>query len=196
MSERMEALLFASFFATPLHLYVGGGETTPDAGSTTHLALYAASAFVIGTLILSATRNLLSWLNPQAARGSHSGEAAATAAEQRAASRSPSPHHRPKPSTTRPPSRLQLTTGQQPHPPPTPKACLQHHHTPAAAAAATAPLATTHLFARKVFAWKVGPRALGWSTSQSPNANASSSSMLRSGCASGGAYSSNIASHF
>ena len=139
MSERMEALLFASFFATPLHLYVGGGETTPDAGSTTHLALYAASAFVIGTLILSATRNLLSWLNPQAARGSHSGEAAATAAEQRAASRSPSPHHRPKPSTTRPPSRLQLTTGQQPHPPPTPKARLQHYHTPAAAAAATAP---------------------------------------------------------
>ena len=100
MSERMEALLFASFFATPLHLYVGGGETTPDAGSTTHLALYAASAFVIGTLILSATRNLLSWLNPQAARGSHSGEAAATAAEQRAASRSPSPHHRPVHHTT------------------------------------------------------------------------------------------------
>ena len=80
-------------------------------------------------------------------------EAAATAAERRAASRSPSPHHRqttmessnadasaapcaPKPSTTRPPSRLQLNTGpEQPHPPPTPKAPSQHHRTPAAATA-------------------------------------------------------------
>ena len=149
----MEALLFASFFATPLHLHVEGGETTPDAGSTAHLALYAASAFVICKLISSATRNLLSWLNPPAAGGSHSREAAATAAERRAASRSPSPHHRqttmessnadasaapcaPKPSTTRPPSRLQLNTGpEQPHPPPTPKAPSQHHRTPAAATA-------------------------------------------------------------
>ena len=152
----MEALYAASAFATPLHLYVfESEETTPDAGSTAHLALYAASAFVIYKLI---TRNLLlaSWpLNPPAARGSHFREAAATAAERRAASRSPSPHHRqtimessnadasaapcapPKLSTTRPPSRLQLNTGrpEQPHPPPTPKAPSQHHCTPAAATA-------------------------------------------------------------
>ena len=150
----MEALYAASAFATPLHLYVfESEETTPDAGSTAHLALYAASAFVICKLISSATRNLLSWLNPPAAGGSHFREAAATAAERRAASRSPSPHHRqttmessnadasaapcaPKPSTTRPPSRLQLNTGpEQPHPPPTPKAPSQHHRTPAAATA-------------------------------------------------------------
>ena len=146
----MEALYAASAFATPLHLYVfESEETTPDAGSTAHLALYAASAFVIYKLIM---RNLLlaSWpLNPPAARGSHFREAAATAAERRAASRSPSPHHRqtimessnadasaaqcvPKPPTTRPPSRLQLNTGpKQPHPLPTPKAPSQHHRTPA-----------------------------------------------------------------
>ena len=151
----MEALYAASAFATPLHLYVfESEETTPDAGSTAHLALYAASAFVIYKLI---TRNLLlaSWpLNPPAARGSHFREAAATAAERRAASQPPSPHHRqtamessnaetsaaqcaPKLSTTRPPSRLQLNTGrpEQPHPPPTPKAPSQHHRTPAAATA-------------------------------------------------------------
>ena len=151
----MEALYAASAFATPLHLYVfESEETTPDAGSTAHLALYAASAFVIYKLIM---RNLLlaSWpLNPPAARGSHFREAAATAAERRAASRSPSPHHcqtimessnadasaapcAPKLSTTRPPSRLQLNTGrpEQPHPPPTPKAPSQHHRTPAAVTA-------------------------------------------------------------
>ena len=152
-AELMEALYAASAFATPLHLYVfESEETTPDAESTAHLALYAASAFVIYKLI---TRNLLlaSWLNPPAAGGSHFAEAAATAAERRAASRSPSPHHRlptmessnadasaapcaPKPPTTRPPSRLQLNTGpKQPHPPPTPKARSQHHRTPAAVTA-------------------------------------------------------------
>ena len=146
----MEALYAASAFATPLHLYVfESEETTPDAGSTAHLALYAASAFVIYKLIM---RNLLlaSWpLNPPAARGSHFREAAAKVAERRAASQLPSPHHRqtamessnadasaaqcvPKPPTTRPPSRLQLNTGpKQPHPSPTPKAPSQHHRTPA-----------------------------------------------------------------
>jgi len=152
-AELMEALYAASAFATPLHLYVfESEETTPDAESTAHLALYAASAFVIYKLI---TRNLLlaSWLNPPAAGGSHFAEAAATAAERRAASRSPSPHHRlptmessnadasaapcaPKPPTTFPPSRLQLNTGpEQPHPPPTPKVPSQHHRTPAAVTA-------------------------------------------------------------
>mmetsp|Transcript_7064 Transcript_7064/g.14667 ORF Transcript_7064/g.14667 Transcript_7064/m.14667 type:complete len:235 (-) Transcript_7064:285-989(-) len=96
MSELMEALLFASFFATPRHLYVGGGETTPDAGSTAHLALYAASAFVICTLIYKLVSSL-SWLNPPAARGPHR-EAAATAAERRAASQ----HHRTPAAVTAP----------------------------------------------------------------------------------------------
>ena len=74
---------------------------------------------------IHATRNLLSWLNPPAARGPHLGEAVATAAERRAVSQPPSPHHRQttmessnadgsaapcstKLPTTRPPSRLQL----------------------------------------------------------------------------------------
>ena len=97
MSELMEALLFASFFATPRHLYVGGGETTPDAGSTAHLALYAASAFVIICTLIYKLVSSLSWLNPPAARGPHR-EAAATAAERRAASQ----HHRTPAAVTAP----------------------------------------------------------------------------------------------
>ena len=113
MSELMEALLFASFFATPRHLYVGGGETTPDAGSTAHLALYAASAFVIICTLIYKLVSSLSWLNPPAARGPHR-EAAATAAERRAASQLATAHRPPEAHTSER-RRLRWRSGERLH---------------------------------------------------------------------------------